>query len=531
MKETAIDPNRNNDRRTVTNVQNYFKEYCNSTSIHGFRYFGENRSTFEKVWWIVIFILCLSGCSFMIYKIYEKYETSPVIVTFATKETPIHQIPFPAVTICPEIKFKKEKFNLTVVVKKKKEEQNITVSEEQIFQYASLLCKQSLQAFVNETAGQTLGNDFFTTLDEIKPEFIKSVIYCKFLGQDYSEDCSELLTPVFTDEGVCYSFNILDRSHIFNDLVYHYKDYHNVKEDTRSWNMEFGYAQDAKGDAYPKRALFSGANNGLTLYMGVENIDFDYMCNSIQGFKVVLHSPVRIPKLKQEYFRVPLNQEVVAAVHPIMIMTSPAVQGFNVEKRECYFPSEKKLKYFRSYSQQNCFLECLTNVTLNFCDCVNFYMPKENATKICGKESSTCVKVAETILQLGEEYSKFYQPKSDNEFETCDCLPICTDLSYDVQTSQTNWDWKESFAMVPGMEHFNKEKVHLSSLTVYFRFNHFITSERQELYGPTDFVANFGGLLGLFTGFSILSLMEIIYFLTLRICCNIRLYGQWAGVQ
>ena len=188
----------------------------------------------------------------------------------------------------------------------------------------------------------------------------------------------------------------------------------------------------------------------------------------------MLHSPVRIPKLKQEYFRVPLNQEVVAAVHPIMIMTSPAVQGFNVEKRECYFPSEKKLKYFRSYSQQNCFLECLTNVTLNFCDCVNFYIPsllirfsrrllilavlEENATKICGKESSTCVKVAETILQLGEEYSKFYQPKSDNEFETCDCLPICTDLSYDVQTSQTNWDWKESFAMVPGMEHFNKEK-------------------------------------------------------------------------
>lgn len=69
----------------------------------------------------------------------------------------------------------------------------------------------------------------------------------------------------------------------------------------------------------------------------------------------------------------------------------------------------------------------------------------------------------------------------------------------------------------------------LSSLIIYFKNNQFITSKRHELYGPTDFLGNFGGLLGLFTGFSILSLMEIIYFLTVRIICNIKLYGNWSG--
>jgi hypothetical protein len=36
------------------------------------------------------------------------------------------------------------------------------------------------------------------------------------------------------------------------------------------------------------------------------------------------------------------------------------------------------------------------------------------------------------------------------------------------------------------------------------------------LYGLTDFIANFGGLLGLFLGVSILSIVEIVYFIAFR---------------
>lgn len=114
----------------------------------------------------------------------------------------------------------------------------------------------------------------------------------------------------------------------------------------------------------------------------------------------------------------------------------------------------------------------------------------------------------------------------------CDCLPICADLSYDVETSQTDWEWEKQKA-ADRRKHKNcsVEKSHLSSLTIFFKFNSFIRSQRHELYGPTDFLANFGGLLGLFTGFSVLSLMEIIYFLSVRIMCNVRLYGYWAGKE
>lgn len=54
---------------------------------------------------------------------------SPVIVTFATKESPIYTIPFPAVTICPMAKANKDVFNFTQAIYKKRA--NLTLSEEE----------------------------------------------------------------------------------------------------------------------------------------------------------------------------------------------------------------------------------------------------------------------------------------------------------------------------------------------------------------------------------------------------------------
>lgn len=71
----------------------------------------------------------------------------------------------------------------------------------------------------------------------------------------------------------------------------------------------------------------------------------------------------------------------------------------------------------------------------------------------------------------------------------------------------------------------------MSHFQIYFRKNQYVTTDRTELFGITDFFANFGGLLGLFIGFSLLSLIELFYYLTIRILCNIKLYGRqnWSG--
>lgn len=64
---------------------------------------------------------------------------------------------------------------------------------------------------------------------------------------------------------------------------------------------------------------------------------------------------------------------------------------------------------------------------------------------------------------------------------------------------------------------------HLSRLLIYYKDNKFIGLQRSEFFGPTDFLANCGGLLGLFMGVSILSLFEIFYYFTIRLLCNLRI--------
>lgn len=49
-----------------------------------------------------------------------------------------------------------------------------------------------------------------------------------------------------------------------------------------------------------------------------------------------------------------------------------------------------------------------------------------------------------------------------------------------------------------------------------------MTLKRSELYGLTDFAAYCGGVLGLCLGFSFLSIVEIVYYITLRLWFNLR---------
>lgn len=65
----------------------------------------------HRVWWIGAFIVALVLCGSLIKNVYTKLDQS--FVSFKEKSTPIWEIPFPAVTICPETKTKKDYLDFT----------------------------------------------------------------------------------------------------------------------------------------------------------------------------------------------------------------------------------------------------------------------------------------------------------------------------------------------------------------------------------------------------------------------------------
>lgn len=74
-----------------------------------------------RLWWIFAICCSLYCCIYLITLTWNKWITTPVIVSFATQETPIFDIPHPAVTICPEVKTRPNIFNYTDLLFKKED--------------------------------------------------------------------------------------------------------------------------------------------------------------------------------------------------------------------------------------------------------------------------------------------------------------------------------------------------------------------------------------------------------------------------
>jgi amiloride-sensitive sodium channel len=124
-------------------------------------------------------------------------------------------------------------------------------------------------------------------------------------------------------------------------------------------------------------------------------------------------------------------------------------------RRQCYFPDERQLKFFQMYTKSNCEFECLTNLTLRYCNCSTFYMPSwvifskilnrwvinnripgTKETKICTYDQHwKCLKYAEQSFSTLSQIRLICDPKSIDRV-ACNCLPLCNDIIYDSEVDQ-----------------------------------------------------------------------------------------------
>ncbi|KAL1396785.1 hypothetical protein pipiens_010268 [Culex pipiens pipiens] len=244
--------------------------------------------------------------------------------------------------------------------------------------------------------------------------------------------------------------------------------------------------------------------------------DIDYLCRGpVQGFKVLFHSPADYPQISKKFFHIPMDAAVNMAIKPQMITTNARLRAYTPELRHCFFNHERYLQFFRVYSQDNCELECLTNYTLRHCGCVKFSMPRTNQTRICDPAEIDCMFEAESIL-MEMDLTQHRENSAEGNFRAnCNCLPGCTSIQYDAEITQTDFEWMNWVRSMKGKAE-KIESMQLSYLGIYYKEPQFMTSKRSELYGMTDFLANCGGIMGLCMGISLLSLVELVYFCSVR---------------
>lgn len=176
----------------------------------------------------------------------------------------------------------------------------------------------------------------------------------------------------------------------------------------------------------------------------------------------------------------------------------------------------------------------------------------DNDTKICGAEMIKCYNDAD------DEFSKKeFRETLSGAGQTCNCLPECASIKYDAEISNAIFEWNQIFSthndvlrLPPGYDVFLMMGVsyyfwsllqkcslfifcfvfifrnRASLLQIFFKDVRFLRTHRTNFYNIYDFIADFGGLLGLSMGISILSIYEIFYYCSLRLWVTVKQSGH-----
>lgn len=510
--------------RPVYAVWELFSDYSEYSTIHGVRYMGEKKRHWsERLWWLFVLIASVILCSYLVSQTWLKWQNTPVIVTFSEESTPVYQIPFPSVTICTDIKIQRTKFKYGDIWHQLNNEntyKNFTdkLLVEKLY-LLSPLCDRppkQLDKYIkyNNLSEELSDADkrFYEIAKQYAPALSNTLVKCEWRRRN--RNCSELFHEVLTDEGICFSFNYLNASELYNEERLN-KDFHVTRHNKHSqyWNGSFT-VNITEDDIYPRRVLTG--SEGLRFEMVLPEFDIDYVCSGpVQSFKIFLHSADDVPQMKRHYYRIPLDHDIVMAVRPnIMNTTNYLIQNYHQEKRKCVDAEvdKRQLQFFQKYTQRNCQLDRLAFRTFQGCNCTAYGMPRFPSVSICRTSKQlTCVRDVESFL---------VQRILNHTALDFNCLPACRSISYDAEMSMSRFD---RFNHEKAMKKPNRQsKRRYSRVLITFKDEQFFSSRRAEVYSLVDFIANCGGILGLFMGISILSIVEIVYFSTLRLGCSLR---------
>jgi acid-sensing ion channel, other len=113
-----------------------------------------------------------------------------------------------------------------------------------------------------------------------------------------------------------------------------------------------------------------------------------------------------------------------------------------------------------------------------------------------------------------DEFDNFYE--SDG---ACKCLPACNSIEYIYEIFEEEYDW------------YYSEFQYRHTFVFEFRYkdSDYFPMVRYQEFKTKDYLSYVGGLLGLFAGISVLSIIEFFYFFTLRLAVD--LINSWRRVR
>jgi acid-sensing ion channel, other len=175
---------------------------------------------------------------------------------------------------------------------------------------------------------------------------LRSIGYPRFwfkhsLGS-WNNDLDPIFAETLTRNGIGFSFNLAEESSLIN-----------LNRTSKDFNYSYHDKTAAKNRPWSNGAQLKSKLARTFLNVGNEMFA---MCRA-PTFAV--HSPYELP-INTKLTKVGYDMKLNVWITPEIIQTDEELRSTEPFERKCYFEGERKLNYFKVYTQRNCEMECLS---------------------------------------------------------------------------------------------------------------------------------------------------------------------------
>ncbi|KAL8604420.1 hypothetical protein ACOMHN_042250 [Nucella lapillus] len=434
-------------RDVIRDHQFHTKAFSDTVSMQGLAPIFDPKSSLKrKLVWATIVLVAIVFTGFNIITQIAMYLDKPITVRVDFRRA--EDLTFPTLTIC----------------------NNNFASLAAATRFNTVSALKLIRPLMLQT-GNGSGPDFSALASEI--QYFKTVgweVFFKMLAQNMTKmllkcqwektECTMAnFTPVFTDMGLCYSFNLEGSLQ--------------VREAGRAYGLKL--MLDTRQDDYLR---------SMDNYYGA-------------GFRVQVHAHAVPPTMAEK------GVAVSPGHHNFLAVDVKHLKNAEPSISQC---GDRKLQYYpessaNSYSIEACRLECRTDFIEERCGCRSLYMPNK-ALRICDPP----------------EFYSCYAPTLNEYFQTsnqCEdlCPETCAENQYRVTPSSS--PLAQTFLReVPALLGQDSDywRHNLLHLEVYLCSMTHEMVEKQVAYTLLQLFCDVGGAFGLLLGASLLTLLEIVDF-------------------
>ncbi|XP_050294287.1 pickpocket protein 28-like [Anthonomus grandis grandis] len=448
-------------------IKGNLRTSLNIFSISGVNYttYDPKRSLLERLFWAAIILAMASLATWQGLKVYTHYLERPVIVTMDNAYFE-WELFFPTATLCfQDLKSKSVLRGLFQTYDTK-----YNYSDNSIDEFLSYINDLAFKNYLNYEDYEPYANgikkeylqpeDYMQVLDAAvytlkfeKPKPGRSVNYPVI----FPLNTTRPVIRVFTEWGPCMVANA-------NISIFYSPQYFNSTKAYTDY-------QPVKYSANTMATIGVKASSSKPLY-------------------IYIHSPNEVPDILDKKSVVISQSYKKTKYEAEAVFTTDDVLPLTIKQKNCrlpYEPNVEPLRHSPVYSNNLCKYECRIILALKYCNCTPYYYRRLPYEPICNFTGLYCL----------SKYKDEFIHMTNVPKECPNCVQNCDITIY----RETNIESEAEFIQK------------IFSMTLTFPQKRFL---RTLIFNKIDLTVQIGGIFGLFLGSSLLSLVEIIYVLTIR---------------